>query len=159
LFNERMEVAFQVGPAPDKKYLRLSELCRFAIRNQWPPPRFESLMRRQQRQSCKIAEIKITLMREGYLTLTAQAEALGLGRSTTWTILRANHKASGLSASVIARMLNAPQLPPSVRKKILEYVEEKRAGLYGHNKRQTERFNAGLVMSRKFGRADDAYGT
>jgi len=46
-----------------------------------------------------------------------------------------------------------------VREKILEYVEEKRAGLYGHNKRQTERFTAGLVMSQQSNRFDDAYGT
>jgi len=101
-------------------------------------------MRPTERQSRKIVELKDALIREGYRTLNAQAAALGLYRSTTWTVLRANHKAYGLSASVIARMLKAPQLPPSVREKIIEYVEEKRAGLYGHNKRQIERFAAGL---------------
>jgi len=107
---------------------------------------FYRVMRPMQRQSHKIVELKEALVREGYLTVNAQAAALGLGRSTTWTVLRANHKASGLSASVIARMLSAPQLPPSVREKILEYVQEKQAGLYGHNRRQIERFAAGLPL-------------
>jgi len=107
---------------------------------------FYRVMRPMQRQSHKIVELKEALIREGYLTLKAQAAALGLGRSTTWTVLRANHKASGLSASVIARMLGAPQLPPSAREKIIEYVKEKQAGLYGHNKRQIERFAAGLPL-------------
>jgi len=101
-------------------------------------------MRPTERQSQKIAELKDALIREGYRTLNAQAKALGVNRATTWTILKANHKASGLSASVITRMLRAPQLPPSVREKIIEYIEEKSAGKYGHNKRQIERFAAAL---------------
>src|SRR5262249_10241104 len=92
----------------------------------------------------KIAELKDALIREGYRTLNAQAKALGVNRATTWTILKANHKASGLSASVITRMLRAPQLPPSVREKIIEYIEEKSAGTYGHKKSQIERFAAAL---------------
>ena len=44
---------------------------------------------RTARQLRKIAELKVALIREGYLTLDAQAAALGLGRSTTWNILRA----------------------------------------------------------------------
>ena len=84
---------------------------------------FYRLMRPMQRQSHKIVELKEALLREGYLTLNAQAGALGLGRSTTWTVLRANHKAPGLSASVIARMLRAPQLPPSVREALRGTIE------------------------------------
>jgi len=99
-----------------------------------------------ERQTRKIAEFKDVLILEGHVTLAAQAVALGLGRSTTWTVLRANHKASGLSASVVARILKAPQLPCSVREKVIEYVEEKRAGSYGHNERQIKRFVAGLNL-------------
>jgi len=98
------------------------------------------------RQMRKIAEFRDVLIQEGHLTLAAQAAALGLGRSTTWAVLRANHKASGLSASIIVRMLKAPHLPSSVREKVVEYLEEKRAGSYGHNKRQIERFAAGLSL-------------
>jgi oligoribonuclease (3'-5' exoribonuclease) len=71
--------------------------------------------------------------------------ALGLPRSTTWTLLVSNHKASGLSATVINRMLAAAQLPPLVRARIFEYVDEKTAGLYGHSKIQLRRFAARLA--------------
>jgi hypothetical protein len=101
-------------------------------------------MRTKIRQSCKIREIGDALVSEGFLTLDQQADALGLRRSTAWTILRANHKSSGLSAAIINRMLAAPRLPPLVRATILEYVEEKRAGSYGHSKKQLLRFTAGL---------------
>jgi len=98
-----------------------------------------------ERQRQKIAEIEDALIREGYFTLDAQAAALGISRSTTWTVLRAAHKASGLSPSVITQMLSAPQLPPSVRERIHEYVREKMNGSYGHERRQIRRFSAGLV--------------
>jgi hypothetical protein len=101
----------------------------------------------KERQSRKIAEFRDALIREGYITLDTQAAALGLGRSTTWTILRANHKASGLSASVIIRMLAASKLSPSVRERIFEYVQEKTAGLYGHHKKQIRRFADALSLA------------
>jgi len=85
------------------------------------------------RQSAKIKEIGVALASLGYTGLDVQAKALGLSRSTTWTILHANHKSSGLSAKVINRMLAAPNLPALVRTKILEYAEEKVAGRYGHS--------------------------
>src|SRR5512136_1820143 len=79
------------------------------------------------RQSAKIREIADALIAEGFFTLDAQAKALGLGRSTTWTILKASHKSTGLSAKIIDRIL-ARHLPLLVRAKILEYVEEKAIG-------------------------------
>jgi len=85
------------------------------------------------RQSAKIKEIGVALASLGYIGLDVQAKALGLSRSTTWTILHANHKSSGLSAKVINRMLVAPNLPALVRTKVLEYAEEKAAGRYGHS--------------------------
>ena len=60
-----------------------------------------------------------------------QAQALGLCRSTTWTLLRGIHKSSGLSASTVNKILSAPRLPASVRLKVLEYVAEKVTGEYG----------------------------
>jgi hypothetical protein len=83
------------------------------------------------RQSAKIRELADAVQAAGFRTLDQQAQALGLSRSTVWTIRKASHKASGLSASIINRMLAAPQLPPLARSKIMEYVEEKAAGLYG----------------------------
>jgi len=99
-------------------------------------------------QSAKIRELGDALIASGYISLDDQAKVLGLSRSTTWTILQANHKTSGLSASVINRMLAQPQLPARVRVKILEYVEEKSAGVYGHSRLQVRRFAARLSLER-----------
>src|SRR5215467_10099448 len=96
------------------------------------------------RQSSKIRELRLALRRAGLIGLDEQAQALGLPRSTTWKILKGGHKASGLSAMVISRMLSEPRLPPVVRTKILEYVREKADGLYGHGKRELLRFSAGI---------------
>jgi hypothetical protein len=100
------------------------------------------------RQSTKIRELGDALASAGFRTLDEQATALGLCRSTTWTILRANHKASGLSASIINRMLVSRQLPPLVRAKVLEYIAERAAGLHGHNETQRRRFTARLSIER-----------
>lgn len=101
------------------------------------------------RQSAKIREVGEALAAAGYLCLDEQARVLGLPRSTTWTLLRANHKTSGLTARVINRMLAQPQLPALVRSKILEYVAEKSQGTYGHNQLQLRRFAAQLAMERR----------
>ena len=99
---------------------------------------------RKTRQATKIRELGEALIASGVVALDAQTKALGLSRSTTWTILKANHKSSGLSATIINRMLAAPQLPPLVRAKILEYVEEKTAGLYGDCQPRLRKFVAQL---------------
>src|SRR5262249_11402699 len=99
-------------------------------------------------QSNKFKEIGEALIMSGLVTVDQQAEALGLSRSTAWTILRGKHKRSGLSASVIHQMLIAPQLPPLVRARLLEYIEEKIAGSYGHSPQQAARFTARLTAGR-----------
>jgi hypothetical protein len=99
------------------------------------------------RQRSKIKEIGDALVTAGLLTLDAQANMLGLCRSTTWSVLQANYKTSGLSATIINRMLAAPRLDPIVRAKILEYVEEKTAGLYGDSKTRLRRFTASLSIN------------
>ena len=99
-----------------------------------------SLAQAKASQASRIRELKIALENAGLLTLNQQAGALGLCRSTTWAVLRGDHKASGLSAAIVKRMLRASKLPPNVRAKILEYVEEKALGLYGHSKTQLQRF-------------------
>jgi hypothetical protein len=96
------------------------------------------------RQSSKIRELAEAVEAAGFLTLDEQAKILGVPRSTAWTIRRASHKASGLSASIINRMLAAPELPLIVRAKILEYIQEKAAGLYGGSHSQRRRFTARL---------------
>ena len=42
-------------------------------------------------------------------------------------------------------MINSPMLPSAVRVIILEYVEEKTGGLYGHTKSQQRRFKAKIT--------------
>lgn len=93
------------------------------------------------RQSAKIRELGDALVAAGFDRLDLQAKALGLPRSTTWTILKANHKNSGLSAAVLNRMLAAPNLPAAVRTRILEYIREKGAGMYGDGKARARKFN------------------
>jgi hypothetical protein len=63
--------------------------------------------------------------------------------------LKTNHKASGLAAGTINQMLSSPALPPRARVcvTILTYIEEKLAGLYGHNKKQLRRFAAGSLLA------------
>jgi len=104
--------------------------------------------RMKARQSFKIRELAQAVESAGFLTLDEQAKALGLSRSTAWTIRRASHKANGLSASIINRMLAAPELPPLARTKILEYVEEKGAGLYGGSQKQRRKFAARLSIEK-----------
>ena len=105
-----------------------------------PPKRRESTQTRlarpviaemKARQSAKIQELGQALIDAGLCTLDEQANALGLPRSTAWTILKARHKNYGLSVKLINRMLASQHLPPLVRSKIIEYREEKTAGLYG----------------------------
>ena len=109
---------------------RPSSAARVQVRTQRPLP---LSARMKARQSYKIREL---------------AEALKSAGFTAWTIRRASHKASGLSASIINRMLAAPELPSLARTKILEYVEEKAAGLYGGSRSQRRKFAARLSIEK-----------
>jgi hypothetical protein len=93
------------------------------------------------RQSAKLREITAALEADGFIGLDAQATALGLSRSTAWTILSGSHKSSGLSARTLNRMLAAPLLGERARAKILEYIAEKRAGHYGTSKLSLRKFD------------------
>jgi hypothetical protein len=97
------------------------------------------------RQCAKIADLRRVLSVAGYHSLDQRAIALGLSRSTTWVILQANHKSSGLSGSVIKRMLRSRELPPAARKWIEEYVAEKLTGAYGHKRNRLRIFRAQVV--------------
>ena len=96
-------------------------------------------------QSARIREFAQALTAAGIVSLDDQARVLGLSRSTTWTIINAAHKSSGISATLIDRMLASPTLPQPLRAKILEYVEEKAAGRYGHSRAQRRRFVESLA--------------
>jgi hypothetical protein len=109
-------------------------------------------------QCSKILEIRDALIAQGFVSLDEQAGALGLSRSTTWSLLKANYKRTGLSASVIKRMLASNSLPALVRCKLSEYIDEKAAGAYGHNGKQRHRFINQLphVWTNGFRRPDQA---
>src|SRR5215213_9360950 len=98
------------------------------------------------RQCSKIAELRWVLEQSGYRSLDKQAGALGLSRSTTWAILQAGHKGSGVSGSVIKRMLRTSTLPPSAKKWIAEYVSEKLSGAYGHSTKRLRIFRAQVAV-------------
>ena len=100
------------------------------------------------RQRIKIQEIRNTLAFMGFLTLDEQAKVLGLPRSTAWSVLKPNHKSSGLSAGTVNRMLMSPGLPTPVRHKIFEYSREKIHGLYGHSERRRREFAACLSAAQ-----------
>ena len=92
----------------------------------------------------RIRSICDALVAAGFETLDKQADVLCLPRSTIWNIVHGNHKKSGLSANLLGRMLESPRLPPSVRSEIIEYIEAKVGGGFGHNKIQQRRFCARL---------------
>src|SRR5882724_6135272 len=101
---------------------RRSQHLRCTTSKQGPDARVTSQSTTKARQAHKIRELGDALVAAGYNSLDQQAKTLGLPRSTTWTIIRAGHKSSGLSAAVINRILSTPQLPSEVRARILEYV-------------------------------------
>jgi hypothetical protein len=74
-----------------------------------------------------LKNIADALISSGYTSLDQQAKALGLPRSTAWTIVHAKHKVDRLSAKVSARMLENPRLPPLVRATLQQYLAERSA--------------------------------
>src|SRR6516162_6167348 len=100
------------------------------------------------RRSIKLREVEVALRRAGLIALDEQARALGLSRTTTWKILRGNRRSSEPSAATINRILGAPRLPLPVRIKILEYVQERVSGVYGHSKSQSRRFSIRVGWAR-----------
>ena len=106
-----------------------------------------SLAAMKARQSSKIREIGKALISTGFVSLDAQAKVLGLPRSTAWTIRAAEHKGTGISARIVCRMLSSAQLPALARVKIVEYAEERAAGIYGGTKTQNRRFASKLKLN------------
>jgi hypothetical protein len=137
-FESKMRVVSRRGKgvtmSGDSPALFASETMprRRASSHQAPGP--QTVAKMKARQSARIREIAEVLVEGGLVTLDAQADALGLCRSTAWTILKSSHKSSGLSAKVISRILAEPQLPERVRTTLHKYVEEKASGRYGQRK-------------------------
>jgi hypothetical protein len=126
----------------EKADIEKSVLENFATRSPAPPVSVGSAMRARQCQ--KIRGLRQALIEAGFISLDQQAKVLGLSRSTTWAVLRGNHKCTGLRATLIVRMLTAPKLPQEVRSILVSYVNEKSQGAYGHSDKQRERFTAQL---------------
>jgi hypothetical protein len=73
----------------------------------------------------RIDNIREALVTSGYTSLDQQAKALGIHRSTTWTIIKNKHKLGRLSAKTTSRILANPETPPSVRAVVLRYLSER----------------------------------
>ena len=104
----------------------------------------------RKQQLLKIEEIVTTLAACGFVALDEQAYVLGLSRSTAWTIIRGTHKASGLSATTINRMLATDHLPQRVRLKLLEYIAEKMSGAYGDQGHRLKAFASKIAPAHMF---------
>jgi hypothetical protein len=113
---------------------------------------------RKARQASKIAEIRGALVSAGFKTFSKQAAALGVSRSTAWAVLHGDHKATGLSAITIKRMLASPDLPPAARRIVEEYIQERLLGAYGHSKRGLRHFRLllGYPVTSRFRKKDIA---
>src|SRR5690348_12276325 len=67
------------------------------------------------RRTIPIQLIADALIKAGHTSLDAQAKALGLSRSTAWTIVKTKHKLGRLNAETTSRILANPDTPSSVR--------------------------------------------
>ena len=108
---------------------------------QKPPAVSLARKKAKAKQASKLAEIRDTLVAAGFDTVSKQAIALDVNRSTAWNVLNRDNLA-GPSVVVLKRILSSPGLPSAVRRKIEEYVDEKIAGLYGHSSSRTRSFRA-----------------
>ena len=59
----------------------------------------------------KLHHISEALIASGYTTLDDQAKALGINRSTAWTIIKTKHKLGRLSTKTTERILANPATP------------------------------------------------
>jgi hypothetical protein len=94
----------------------------------------------KERQLQRIREMAVLVRHLGAEKVSQQAEMLGLGRSLTHQIMNPTYKSYGVSAAVVIRMLKHQRLPLPVRDKLMLYLRERAAGLYGHNLSQIRRF-------------------
>ena len=70
----------------------------------------------------RLQDISEALIADGYTSLDAQAKALGVHRSTAWTIMKAKHKLGRLSLKTTNSMLANPETPPAVRAPVEKYL-------------------------------------
>ena len=70
-------------------------------------------------------DISNALIASGYTSLDKQAKALGLNRSTAWTIVKTKHKLGRLNTKTTARILVNPDTPACVRTMVQQYIAER----------------------------------
>ena len=61
-----------------------------------------------------VVRIREALIACGYTKLDQQAKALGINRSTAWTIINTKHKLGRLSTKTTKRSLSNPNTPSPV---------------------------------------------
>ena len=69
-----------------------------------------------------LTAITEALIQSGYRSLDAQARALGISRSTAWTIINGKHKRGRLHANTTIKILSNPALPAQVRAVVEAYA-------------------------------------
>jgi len=82
-------------------------------------------MRQNRKYAIGLKDISEALIECGYTKLDKQAKALGVRRSTAWTIVKVKHKLGRLSAKTTERILANPELPLSVRFVVQRYMAER----------------------------------
>src|SRR5262245_60369212 len=80
---------------------------------------------RFRRRTVLLQAIADALVEAGFISLDEQARALGLRRSTTWTIIKTKHKLGRLNAKTAQRILENPDTPPTVRAIIQQTLDER----------------------------------
>jgi hypothetical protein len=75
-----------------------------------------------ERRRNSIRQIVDALVAAGYQSLDNQAKALGVHRSTAWTIISTRHKVGPLNAKTTTRILTNPETPESIRALVRNYL-------------------------------------
>jgi hypothetical protein len=83
------------------------------------------MLRGTRKYTVDLQQIRDALVQSGYTKLDKQAKALGVHRSTAWTIVNTRHKLGRLSAKTTQRILANPNSPPAVRAVIEKYLAER----------------------------------
>jgi hypothetical protein len=92
-----------------------------------------------------LQHISDALIDSGYTKLDEQAKALGVKRSTAWTIIKTKHKLGRLSNKTTRRILANPHTPSAVRSVVQKYLAERSDVLAF----RTERLNRREQQSNK----------
>ena len=82
-------------------------------------------MRQNRNYAIGLQDISEALIACGYTNLDKQAKALGVRRSTAWTIVKAKHKLGRLSSKTTSRILANPETPLAVRNVVQQYLDER----------------------------------